>query len=177
MRPGLSLPLTTPGANLIPQLSWYETRYLLDNPVPGYGDDISRGLPVMSIDSGLIMERTIGTPGWLQTLEPRLYYLRIPYREQSQLPLFDAGLPDFTFYRLFTDNRFNGIDRIGDTEQLTLAMTTRLLDPENGRELLSASIGRIYYGRDRRVTLSGGPIEDQTTSELLAIPAQIGTKR
>ena len=169
MRPGLSLPLTTPGAYLIPQLSWYETRYLLDNPVPGYGDDISRGLPVMSIDSGLIMERTIGTPGWLQTLEPRLYYLRIPYREQSQLPLFDAGLPDFTFYRLFTDNRFNGIDRIGDTEQLTLAMTTRLLDPENGRELLSASIGRIYYGRDRRVTLSGGPIEDQTTSELLAM--------
>ena len=168
LRPGLSLPLSTPGTYLTPQLSWQETHYQMDNPIAGYGDTVSRGLPILSIDSGLILERMTLQSRWLQTLEPRLYYLRIPYREQSHLPLFDAGLPDFTFYRLFTDNRFNGIDRVGDTEQLTLALTARLINPKTGRELLSAGIGRIVYGQDRRVTLNGGPIDTTQTSALLA---------
>lgn len=169
LRPGLSYPLTAPGYYLVPQLSWYQTHYQMDDPVPGYGNELSRGLPVMSIDSGLVLERRIVHSHWLQTLEPRLYYLRVPYRDQSALPLFDTGLPDFTFYRLFTDNRFNGIDRIGDANQLTLALTSRLLNPDNGRELLSASLGRIYYAQDRRVTLAGGPIDSQPASSLLAM--------
>jgi len=169
LRPGLSYPLASPGYYLIPRLSWYQTHYRMDEPIPGYGNELSRGLPVMSIDSGLVLERRIEHLHWLQTLEPRLYYLRIPYREQSALPLFDTGLPDFTFYRLFTDNRFNGIDRIGDTNQLSLALTTRLLNPNNGHELLSASLGRIFYAQDRRVTLTGGPVDNQPTSSLLAM--------
>jgi len=169
LRPGLSFPLTSAGYYLIPKLSWYQTYYQMDEPVPGYGTELSRGVPVMSIDSGLILERRIGDLHRIQTLEPRLYYLRIPYREQSQLPLFDTGLPDFTYFRLFADNRFNGIDRIGDTHQLSVALTTRLLNPENGRELLNAGIGRIYYARDRRVTLAGGPPDTQSSSEILAI--------
>jgi LPS-assembly protein len=168
LRPGLSFPLSTPQAYLTPQLSWYQTHYQMDDPILDHGSEFSRGLPVLSIDSGLILERLIEQPDWLQTLEPRLYYLRIPYREQSHIPVFDSGLPDFTFYRLFADNRFNGIDRIGDTEQLTLAITTRVIDPDDGRELFSAGIGRIFYGQDRRVTLPGGSIEDQQVSALLA---------
>ena len=169
LRPGLSLPLSTPGTYLTPQLSWHETHYQMDNPITDYGYSFSRGLPVISVDGGLILERTTGQQQWLQTLEPRLYYLHIPYREQSHLPLFDAGLPDFTFYRLFTDNRFNGIDRIGDTEQLTLALTTRLINSNNGRELLSASVGRIFYDQDRRVTLNNGAADSEQKSALLAM--------
>jgi len=171
LRPGLSFPLSSPGMYLTPQIIWDETQYLMDEPIPGYDDQISRGLPVLSIDSGLIFERLIEGPqnNWLHTLEPRLYYLRVPYREQSHLPIFDAGLPDFTFYRLFSDNRFNGIDRIGDTEQVTLAMSTRLINQDNGRELLRAGVGRIFYAKDRQVTLGGAATETTPSSAILAI--------
>ena len=172
LRPGVSYPLSTPGTYLIPKISWSETYYQMDNPISGYGNDFNRGLPIFSIDSGIILERMLreqsGHP-LLQTLEPRLYYLRIPYRDQSYIPVFDSGLPDFTFYRLFSDNRFNGIDRIGDTDQFTLAVTTRFIDNSNGRELFSAAIGQIFYNKDRRVALSGDTVETAHSSALLTM--------
>ena len=171
LRPGISYPINTESTYIIPKLSWYQTYYQMDDAITGFGNDFERGLPIFSIDSGVVLERIIDGPrnSWLQTLEPRLYYLNIPYREQNHIPLFDSGLPDFTFYRLFTDNRFNGIDRIGDTEQITLAVTTRLINPTSGRELFSGSLGQIFYGKNRRVTLTGSTEESEPTSALLAV--------
>jgi LPS-assembly protein len=172
IRPGLAYPFNTPGTFLTPKISWYETYYQMDNAIDGQGNEFTRGLPVFSLDSGVILERLVAPQAEhpiLQTLEPRLYYLYIPYRDQSQIPVFDSGLPEFTYYRLFTDNRFNGIDRIGDADQVTLAVTTRFIDNSNGRELFSASLGQIYYNKDRRVSLSGSNIETSSTSPLLAL--------
>lgn len=172
IRPGISIPFNTPGTYLIPKITWAETYYQMDDPISGYGNDFNRGLPIFSVDSGVILERTLSERSkhpLLQTLEPRLYYLRIPYRDQSYIPVFDSGLPDFTFYRLFTDNRFNGIDRIGDTDQFTLAVTTRFIDNSDGRELFSAAIGQIFYNKDRRVALSGNTTETTRSSALLAM--------
>lgn len=172
LRPGISYPLSNPGAYLIPKISWAETYYQVDDPISGHGNKLNRNLPIFSVDSGIILERTLAGESRhpiMQTLEPRLYYLRIPYRDQSYLPIFDSGLPDFTFYRLFTDNRFNGIDRIGDTDQFTLAITTRFIDNSNGRELFSAAIGQIFYNKDRRVSLSGNTVDSSQSSALLAM--------
>jgi LPS-assembly protein len=90
----------------------------------------------------------------LQTLEPRLYYAEIPYRDQSNFPIFDAGETTFSFSQLFYANRFNGIDRIGDTRQLSTAITTRFIEEESALERLGVSVGEILYFEDRRVQIT-----------------------
>ena len=85
-----------------------------------------RGLPIYSLDSGLAFEREgrMGNQAYAQTLEPRLYYVNIPYKNQDKLPVFDAALPAFSFYNFFRENRFVGADRVGDANQLTAAVTS-----------------------------------------------------
>lgn len=102
------------------------------------------------------------------TLEPRAYYLYTPYKKQSDIPLFDTSYLDFNFSNLFHDNRFNGPDRVGDANQLTLALTSRVLSGSDGRELLNASIGQIYYFEDRRVTLLDDEPIDTSSSSVIA---------
>jgi len=115
---------------------------------------------VMSLDAGAFLEREFqwNDRGLLQTLEPRLYYLRVPYRDQDDLPLFDTQPLTFSWPGLFRDNRFAGADRQGDADQVTLALTSRLLDAADGRELVSGSIGRIHYFDPPRVTVPGAPL-------------------
>ena len=133
------------------------TRYSLDDAPVGTDDQPERKIWLGSIDSGLFFERDgsfFGTTT-IQTLEPRLFYLYQQYRNQDDLPQFDVSELSFTFDQLFRDNRFAGIDRIGDANQLTAAVTTRWLNAETGQERLRASLGQILYFEDRRVTLNG----------------------
>jgi len=103
------------------------------------------------VDSGLFFERPLG--GGRQTLEPRLYYVYTPYRDQGDIPVFDSGLMNFTYNRMFQERRYAGPDRIGDTSRLTAAVTTRLLTAD-GRERLSASLGQVIYLKDQQVILT-----------------------
>ncbi len=171
LKPGIRLSLQGSAWFFRPELKYNHTSY---NVVDGSGADVdtnSTDLPILSLDSGLFFERSLDN-GMTQTLEPRLFYLNIPYRDQNSLPLFDTSVPDFNLSRLFAENRFNGGDRVGDTNQLTLALTSRLINSENGDENLRASIGQIFYFADRLVTLSGVP----ETSNASDIIAEVGGK-
>lgn len=128
------------------------TRYDLDNPPAGTEAVENRDLSGMTADTGLRFGRRLAN-GWVQTLEPRLFYLYNEYEDQSVLPLFDTGAPDLHFERLFANNRFVGTDRIGDANQATLAVTSRFLDPVSGRTLLRFDLGRAYGFHDLRVRL------------------------
>jgi LPS-assembly protein len=143
-----------------PSMSWRYTGYSLDESWPSTQDQQpSRSLPILSIDAGAYFERetTWGDRGVVQTLEPRLFYLRVPYRDQADLPLFDTRELTFGWTSLFRDNRFGGADRQADANQATVALTSRFLSAEDGRERLSVSLGRIYYiGDEPRVDLPGG---------------------
>jgi len=143
------------------------THYDLNEMTPE-GSHINRVLPISSVDTGLVFERDADYFGrsWTQTLEPRAYYVYIPYRLQSEIPIFDSADDDFNFSQLFTENRYLGYDRIGDTSQLTIAATTRLLDPESGDERLRVAIGQRYYFEDQRVTLNE-PLRTTDTSDVL----------
>ncbi len=129
-------------------------------------NEINRTIPVATIDSGIFLEREFvalgGTP-MLQTLEPRLFYVNVPFRDQTDIPLFDTSETIFDFSQLHLWNRFNGVDRVGDTNQLSASLTTRFINNETGSEVLSAEIGQIFYMRDRRVAISGN--QQQTTSQ------------
>jgi LPS-assembly protein len=103
----------------------------------------------------------------IHTLEPRLYYLYTPFREQTDIPRFDTSLPDFNYSQLFRNNRFTGADRIGDANQISAALTTRLFEKETGRERLRAGIGRIYYFQDREVSLNN-QAETSDSSDIVA---------
>lgn len=153
--PRISYPWRTAAGFVVPSLSLQHTQYWLQDQAPGLNDSLSRTAPIFSLDSGLFLEREFelaDTP-LLQTLEPRLFYLYIPDKKQDQLPVFDTGEYDFTFYQLFRENRFTGADRLGDANQVTLALTSRLIDQASGMERLLASIGEIFYFDDHDVTL------------------------
>ena len=130
------------------QLDYRHTRYAQTDP----NQTLTRELHEFSLEGGLRFERLTGS-GNLQTLEPRLYYLNVPYRDQSALPQFDSGEPDFDFVQLFERNRFSGVDRISDANHLALSFTSRLLDPGDGAQHLSASIGQIVRLEPTRVAL------------------------
>ncbi len=134
-------------------------------------DSPERNIGMASVDGSLIFERPLNWFGedLLQTLEPRVYYLYQEFDDQSALPLFDASRLTFGYSQLFRDNRFSGLDRIGDADQASFGVTTRFLSQSSGREYFRFSIGEIFYFDDRRVTLSGAPgTEEMQDSSALA---------
>jgi len=158
--PYLSYPIETAAYFIRPQLGYRYTTYDLQHLNESSNslltkDDPHRGVPIFSLDAGLVFERslTIGDEAWTQTLEPRAYYLRVPYRNQDDLPIFDTQEVPFSFGELFRSNSFVGADRQMDANNLSLAMTTRLLEDATGEERVSASIGQIRYFSDQRVQL------------------------
>jgi len=156
LKPSLSLPLEGASWFLAPTLAWRYTGYDLDAPLLANGDKApGRSLPIASVDSGLFFERQFKfrDTGYLNTLEPRLFWLYAPWRDQSAIPLFDTSPLSFSWGQLFRDNRYSGGDRQADANQITLGLTTRFINAEDGREKLSASIGQIHYFENSRITV------------------------
>ena len=149
------------------QTGLHMTNYALDSPAAP-PTNFNRVLPISTVDSGLIFERDTQWFGrsFIQTLEPRLYYVQIPYRNQSTYPNFDTATDDFNFSHLFTANRYLGSDRIGDANQLTVALGSRFLDPETGAERMRFAIGQQYYFKSQQVVLNEPP-RTSNTSDLL----------
>ena len=133
-----------------PSAGYRYTSYELDrHGLPG-DTSPSRGMEIISFDSGMFFERD-NHKGRLQTLEPRLFYLYVPYRDQEGFPDFDSAPFTFGFSQLFNFNRFTGADRQSDANQLTLALTTRSISQVAGRELWSLSFGQIIYFENQNV--------------------------
>ncbi|TCS38312.1 LPS-assembly protein [Paucimonas lemoignei] len=171
VNPRLSYPIIHPGYFITPKLSLHATSYSLENRAAGAPGSLSRAVPTASIDTGLIFERDASLFGnaVTQTLEPRLFYVYTPYRDQNNFPLFDTGLTDFSYAQLFSENRFVGHDRISDANQLTAAVVSRFLD-QSGTELARVAVGQRYYFSDQNVALPG-VLNSQTKSDLLLAAA------
>ena len=153
---------------VIPKAGYHYTRYNLDDNNATPNATLSRGLPIASVDSGLYFERqsTWGGRAFEQTLEPRLFYLYVPYKDQSGYPNFTTAETDFNFQRFFSENRFVGGDRIGDANQLTFALTTRLIESATGLERFKAALGQVYYFTPPKVTLGDTPPPAKTSDIL-----------
>ncbi len=165
---GIELPFVRPGFYVKPKARLQFTKYNLSDIEEEFMDESpTRTVPILELDSRLVFERNLGDGHLFQTLEPRLYYLYVPFKDQSDIPKFDTAELDFTFLRLFRYNRFVGGDRVGDANQLTAAFTSRLVNARNGHETLSAKVGQTFYFRDREVTLPTRPIEETNKSDVL----------
>lgn len=155
--PQLALPLQSEAFYFTPKIGIHSTRYALERQAPGTANRLSRTVPILSVDSGVTFERTANLfdRSLTQTLEPRLFYVKIPAREQSLVPVFDTGIADFNFAQIFSENRYSGGDRIGDTDQLTAMVTSRLIDPNDGSEVMRGAVGQLLYFGGQNVTLPG----------------------
>ena len=147
--------LAQPAFFLTPKLGLHYTSYILGANNTNALPNATRTLPIFSVDSGLTMERDMNllAKDFVQTLEPRAYYVYIPYRNQSQLPNFDSAQGDFNFAQMFTENRYLGSDRIGDANQVTLAVTSRLLQQNDGEERLRVAVGERFSTTAQKVNL------------------------
>lgn len=152
--PIVSWPVTGLPGYFTPTLQIDATDYAVTDQVTGYPNNIQRLLPLLDVDTGLYFDkdtRLLNT-NYQQTLEPRLYYLYVPYVNQTNIPIFDSALVPFSYDSMFFNNRFSGLDRIGDANQVTFGLTTRFLNEDTGMQKFRASIGQIYYFRNRFVT-------------------------
>jgi LPS-assembly protein len=170
----IAYPIVRPGWYITPKiamsLAQYQTNWYGLEKTLGYGQASNgRALPIMSVDSGMTFERdtTFFGKGALQTLEPRAYYLRVPYRDQSQYPVYDTTLADFSFSSAFQENIFAGFDRIANANQATFALTTRWLDANSGFERLQLSVAQQFYFEDQQVTLPFQVPRTNTKSQFL----------
>lgn len=174
----ISYPLRGAGWFVIPKATYLGTWYQLKNIDrfldQGYTDkNPSRTMPMFSINSGLVFERDTTWFGrsTYQTLEPRIYYAWAPYRDQSDLPVFDSSIADLNFATLFSENVFSGYDRVSEANQLTTVLTTRQFDKATGLELFRASIGQRQYFEDQAV---GFP---QLNNHLQNVPGSLRTDK
>jgi LPS-assembly protein len=166
LMPAVSYPMLRSYGFLTPRVGARYIGYNLSG-TPDTSPSVAAGF--FSLDGGLFLDRGFAWGGhnYTQTLEPRIYYLYTPHKNQNHLPNFDSGAPGISFPGLFRDQRLDGGDRIGDANQITLALTSRVLDAGDGAERLRGSIGRIYYFADRRVNIPAGLIRDRN-SDLVA---------
>ena len=154
-----------------PVVGYHFTQYDLQDAAGGTPSTPTRTLPYVRVDTGLVFERDAGSQGQrTQTLEPRVVYSYVPYRNQNELPIFDTGLPDLNLTELFRTNRYVGSDRIGDANQVALALTTRLFDHVSGAQYLSATIGQIRYFSIPQVGLPDATLAAASGQTLVTIP-------
>lgn len=172
--PSISYPMKNSYGYITPKVGIQSTQYNLSNNIPlGYTEEynqLNRTLPIVSLDSGLYFDRqtNLFDTNYTHTLEPRAYYVYIPYRDQSRIPIFDTALSTLNQDSIFYENQFNGIDRINNANQVTLALTSRLIDSETGLERLSGTLGQRFYFDDPQVTLPNTTPSSRKSSDILA---------
>ena len=181
---GLSYTMLWSFGHIKPTLKYRQVNYELSDATLFKDNSPSAGAPLANLDAGLIFDRQTRFAGrsLLQTLEPRIYYLYSEYEDQTDQPIFDTAELTFTYYQLFRETRFAGHDRLDDANQISLGLTSRLIDDESGRNLLTASVGQIYYFDDRDVQqgLNAVPREEsmsEIAGELMVNPTmQLGLR-
>lgn len=173
--PFVSYPLSGPGWFVTPKFQWHVVSYDLSSvsstAPTGQPKNFSFNVPTFSVDSGLVFERSVRLFGtdFIQTLEPRLYYVYTPYRDQTFAPVFDTGEEDFGLAQIFTDNTFMGGDRVADLNRLTAGVTTRFIDKSSGDERARFEIAQEYYFTNPQVTLiPGESIDDVRSADVIA---------
>ncbi len=155
--PSVSAPFRNEYGYITPKVGLHYTHYNLAAPVDSKGENPDRAIPIVSLDSGIAFDRQIELSDrkFIQTLEPRVFYTYVPYRNQSYLPNFDSAVNDFSFAQMFTENRFSGGDRINDANRVMVGLTSRFIEQQTGIEHLRLAIGQQFNFHDPRVLILG----------------------
>ncbi|AUM02242.1 MULTISPECIES: LPS assembly protein LptD [Enterobacter] len=158
LEPTINLPWSNDWASLNTEAKLMATHYQQKN-IDNYNasrnadleESVNRTLPQFKMDGKLIFERDMAmlADGYTQTLEPRMQYLYVPYRDQSKIQNYDSSLLQSDYSGLFRDRTYGGLDRIASANQLTTGVTTRVYD-DAAVERFNVSVGQIYYFTESR---------------------------
>ena len=155
-------PIIRPGWYITPKVglhvSHYDTAWntVSDVAQRNLQRNVARTVPIYSLDTGMTFERDtrLFDISSIQTLEPRLYYLYVPYRDQNAIPNLDTGIATFNFSQAFSENIYSGgWDRIANANQLSVGLTTRWLDADTGFERVRLEVAQRFHFDDQRVFL------------------------
>ncbi len=172
LSPGLTYRYQTPAFFFSPSYQLLGRYYRLDDFSDATATPLEREQSLLQsrffLDTGLIFERSfqLGSHNLKQTLEPRIFYLYTQRKDQTAVPVFDSAKWNFGYEQLFRTNRFSGIDRISEANQLSLGLSTTLINESTGQETLRASIGQSYYFTDRKTQLGDEAAETADYSAL-----------
>jgi LPS-assembly protein len=147
--PSVAFPMEASFGFLKPKLIANLRHYDLDDAPTSQK---SLAIPTVSLDSGLYLDRPFKLSGYnyTQTLEPRIFYTYTPYEDQSDIPFFDTSLNQLNTSTIFEENQFSGQDRVMDTNAITTALTTRIID-DSGYDWMLLTMGQRFYLSDRKV--------------------------
>ena len=176
LNPSVSYPLLSNSAFYVtPKVSLHSTYYAMGENNTAALQNASRSLPILSVDGGIAFEREGNLFGneYVHTLEPRAFYVYVPYLDQASLPNFDAAQADFSFTQMFNENRFFGSDRIGDANQITLAATSRWLEKSNGAERLKVTVGERFSFDTPQVNLVTPAASTNKSDILMALSGRV----
>lgn len=167
--PSVSIPFNRSYGYITPKFGIHHTSYNLNN-IANNLETQQRTLPIFSLDGGLYFDRELklARSNYTQTLEPRLFYVYIPEKNQSDIPIFDTSEADLNFSSLFSENQFTGNDRVNNANQVSFALTSRFIESSTGTERLSASIGQRYYFADQKVALPNTDFRKNNSSDIIA---------
>lgn len=162
----------------IPRVSFNAAAYDLDRPQADGRRRMSRVIPTLSIDHGWVFERdtTLFGRDYRQSLEPRLFYVNTPFRDQTNLPNFDSAPKDFNFDSIYTDNQFSGVDQVSDLHALSIGATSRWVGASSGEEILRLGAVQRFLFRDQKITPDGQPVTQRFSDLLLAAAAHLDEK-
>ena len=158
--PNVSKPIENSFGFITPKFGLHHTGYMLNRSTANIPEkNISRTIPIMSLDSGITATREtkIFGEGFNQTVEPRLFYVYVPYKDQSDMPIFDSGVQGFSFGRIFSENKYSGKDRINDANRVTMALTSRLIDENTGVERFRVAVAKQVHLSKPRVGVVANP--------------------
>ena len=176
----VSYPMIAPVGFITPKLQLHTSGYQFDSALSSGAQSANSTVPTLSLDTGLVFERNTSLFGhsYVQTLEPRAFYVYTPYIDQSQLPLYDTALADFNFASIYTENAFVGNDRISDNNLLTLGVTTRYIDPDTGAQAARLGIAQRIRFEQQKVTLNSAtsPADTGLSDVLLGAAVNLNSR-
>lgn len=173
--PYVSYPINTPGFYVVPKVQMHMAAYNLTTlQTLSTGGAVvqptnpSVAIPTASLDMGTTFERSVAIFGtdYIQTLEPRLYYVYTPYVNQTDIPIFDTSDIDFGIAEVFSPNTFVGDDRVADQSRAVVGLTSRFINAASGEERARFLLAQQYYFKPQTVTM-------QTAADLAAAGASL----
>ena len=165
---GVDKTFSMKGLDITPRLKLQHTQYNLENQVAGYSSSPSKTIPILSLNSEMVFSKEIQNSNLVHQIKPRLFYLYANEENQDDIPIFDTGLNTFSYAQMFRDNRFSGVDRTSDANQLSISLSSNFYDLENFRNIFNISIGKIVYFEDREVSIDNSTTYTRTNSNLIA---------
>ncbi len=155
------------GLNITPRFKVQHTSYNLDNQIAGYTSSPSKTIPIFTLDSELTLSKQLQNKNIAHQIQPRIFYLYSGEENQDDIPIFDSQLNEFSYYQLFRDNSFSGLDRNNDTNQITLSLSSNFYDMNESRNIFTASIGQILYFEDRNISIDNSTTYKRANSSIV----------